>query len=1241
MAIIVKRKYIVEAYGQPDKEFESADEAVRYAENNNGKSVTEFYSEYDGDRLTNTEPPVEIWCEGDDYCECDGCKDENAFAVDFPDSDIASIDSSDDADYDAMAYAYVEDSVNDWADDKEFIQEAVADLEENEDEVECKDCFELFPKGECVKTDHGYVCKECLKAESLEGTVDKDLGDDRTPEKTVQDKPTELTDGTAMRKHEKAIDEELKVIVDFSDYKPWQGAKETYDLIEDAGKLDELEEYLEECYPDGITATQINDLLWFDGESVLKYLGLGDEEDEEVDESLTEARKSICVPDKLDIVSVEEHEDSSDEHTPKRHIKRVQFFDPLEPTIMPKVNLEFDLERDLDSDDSDARKANDHYGKWFKFRDHAYDYDGNLLPSINPDANLTPGELKMRKAIHKLGVRDGLWEPDEDEVDESLNETSAGKPIPTGKKRSDKELAADLEYIIPELEKRGADKKLLDDLKAKLAKLKSKKEGLEEAKKDEDELPPDPAAVKLEVHQELNSLVNDEIEAINGYEEAKADIVDKPIEHKDEIINTINHIEDEEKEHIDELIDATSEIPFDGGRSGRPTFIKDANEASVTGLEEDYDSLIDAKNKLEDYLMHSLGLDVEDDSELGRSVINITVYDGKNKIPTDIDELVLKWLNKNNIKLNWNIGLFDGDSVEITISEAINESLSEHINEERPAIESDQKLKGADCAVVDCQTDQKLIAHSEDEKPLDCKMKKKPLDKPLTEGIIDGKISRYIKKRLADKKLSLSFKDNNKGGLGWQPIKTKNGTLVQDIPAAKVDALIKAAQAYSKKPGIEIALTFKDGEDNKTIAIYKAGKVIENKLNGIKTDRAAEDAVNALDDNQSNGETIDITSDDKKPATETKPEEKPVDEKPTPTKETPAMSEEKPTGLKTSDVRAKLQSVKTKNGDKTLPDRTINLIVNALKAAGIITEGLEKNSMDDPFDQEDGEERFTPEEQAENDCDEFGLANNGYIQFHHCGWCGDVFEEGDMRKEIDFGWLCDTCEAAIKSRGESLTFVEDLNEASTAEKRAYKNGGEDLDDLLIGKTVAAIDTPSVKKAVGNALRNGDPKNVAELKKLLRNDPRAGAAVDSYIKKAGAMQRAGVVAESADESLKEETSKNIRYAIGYCYWDYGWYEELAEKNSDGTQCGTTHADNYFYNNRVYDGKTFDSVDACIAEVKANVAKYAPLTYPENIDYAGGRKNGSLYAIGLNEAQNGFVSRKIIFDCKAHKLVPHKD
>ena len=79
----------------------------------------------------------------------------------------------------------------------------------------------------------------------------------------------------------------------------------------------------------------------------------------------------------------------------------------------------------------------------------------------------------------------------------------------------------------------------------------------------DDELPVDPEAAKLEVHTMLNDLVADEIEAINGSDDAKAEIMDTPIEHKDNILDTIDHIKEEEQEHIDELIGATTEIPFD------------------------------------------------------------------------------------------------------------------------------------------------------------------------------------------------------------------------------------------------------------------------------------------------------------------------------------------------------------------------------------------------------------------------------------------------------------------------------------------------------------------------------------------------------------------------------------------------------------------------------------------------------------------------------------------------------
>jgi len=44
-----------------------------------------------------------------------------------------------------------------------------------------------------------------------------------------------------------------------------------------------------------------------------------------------------------------------------------------------------------------------------------------------------------------------------------------------------------------------------------------------------------------------------------------------------------------------------------------------------------------------------------------------------------------------------------------------------------------------------------------------------------------------------------------------------------------------------------------------------------------------------------------------------------------------------------------------------------------------------------------------------------------------------VYPESEMRQEVDFGWLCDRCEAAIKSRGEHLVFIESKDNADKAD----------------------------------------------------------------------------------------------------------------------------------------------------------------------------------------------------------------
>lgn len=61
------------------------------------------------------------------------------------------------------------------------------------------------------------------------------------------------------------------------DFEWWIGAKDTAKRIdEELGDRgwDELENILEELYPEGIDETQLNDILWFEPETIYEWLGI-------------------------------------------------------------------------------------------------------------------------------------------------------------------------------------------------------------------------------------------------------------------------------------------------------------------------------------------------------------------------------------------------------------------------------------------------------------------------------------------------------------------------------------------------------------------------------------------------------------------------------------------------------------------------------------------------------------------------------------------------------------------------------------------------------------------------------------------------------------------------------------------------------------------------------------------------------------------------------------------------------
>lgn len=62
----------------------------------------------------------------------------------------------------------------------------------------------------------------------------------------------------------------------------WSGAVDTKQAIIEAGKEEEFDNLIEELYPDGLSETQLNDILWFEENWIFESLGMIEEEDEEL-----------------------------------------------------------------------------------------------------------------------------------------------------------------------------------------------------------------------------------------------------------------------------------------------------------------------------------------------------------------------------------------------------------------------------------------------------------------------------------------------------------------------------------------------------------------------------------------------------------------------------------------------------------------------------------------------------------------------------------------------------------------------------------------------------------------------------------------------------------------------------------------------------------------------------------------------------------------------------------------------
>lgn len=63
-------------------------------------------------------------------------------------------------------------------------------------------------------------------------------------------------------------------------FNAWSGAVDTKQRIMDEGLSNDFDDMISDLYPNGLTETEFNDLLWFEEDWIYKHLGIDIDEEE-------------------------------------------------------------------------------------------------------------------------------------------------------------------------------------------------------------------------------------------------------------------------------------------------------------------------------------------------------------------------------------------------------------------------------------------------------------------------------------------------------------------------------------------------------------------------------------------------------------------------------------------------------------------------------------------------------------------------------------------------------------------------------------------------------------------------------------------------------------------------------------------------------------------------------------------------------------------------------------------------
>lgn len=189
---------------------------------------------------------------------------------------------SDDEDEDEEILYELADAGKGFADEDDYIEYASEHISELSDDdlysvwKEAKDTAERWAKSE-YKTlqESAKKFQELFELANAEDERRSDAEDIEESRKLRGRKSIKSSKRNTRRPIKAA-----KITTDFSNFKPWSGAVDTWNELEKWDKIDLLEQILDDTYYNEeageavMSETELNDLLWFEPETVYEWVGL-------------------------------------------------------------------------------------------------------------------------------------------------------------------------------------------------------------------------------------------------------------------------------------------------------------------------------------------------------------------------------------------------------------------------------------------------------------------------------------------------------------------------------------------------------------------------------------------------------------------------------------------------------------------------------------------------------------------------------------------------------------------------------------------------------------------------------------------------------------------------------------------------------------------------------------------------------------------------------------------------------